>query len=113
MGVKLLAYAYWCLLLQASASSKRSSKMTSSNVHLSGPPASAPGPWELPPVYPAYGMAPLPSIPPGYALVAPNLLLPLDALQARPCFLHECTAWYSLARHLRHCWKNVHLSCGS
>ena len=59
---------------------------TSSSGHVSGPPSSAPGPWELPPSYPAYGMAPLPSIPPGYALVAPNLLLPLNALQARPCF---------------------------
>lgn len=76
------------MLLQASAPSKHSFNTTSSSGHASGPAPSALSPWELPPTYPAYGMAPLPSIPPGYALVAPNLLLPLDALQARPCILH-------------------------
>ena len=80
-------------MLQASAPSKHPSITASSSLHASGPPSSALGSWELPPPYPAYGMAPLPNLPPGYALVAPNLLLPLNALQARPCISHALNAW--------------------
>lgn len=73
---------------QASAPANRPPKTAPADKRASSgspaPPAAAPPAWQLQASYGAYNAAPLHSIPPGYALVGPNMLVPLEALQARP-----------------------------
>lgn len=77
---------------QASVPAKRAPKTTAADTRAGIPEPSPPAfgtAWEPPAAYAGYSAAPL-NIPPGYVLVAPNLLLPIEALQARPqCYTRE------------------------